>query len=306
MTLSRWRHQAIDTLKDSTPIGVRRALVRSRLKSRLMTAGWRALPDFLILGCQRGGTSSLYKYLGRHPRISPALRKETEYLTINFTRGEEWYRAHFPLRSRITATEMAGRKRLVFEATPDYLLDPRAPQRARDLVPDAKLIVMLREPVARALSHYHHNVRLGLENETFEDALRLEDTRIAEDLERLARGSDDRLNSFRRFTYATRGLYDQQLRRWLDVFPRDQFLFLESERFFADPAHSLAEILDFVGAEKWAPPEFRNYSYDSRGALDYEPLPEEARDLLEGRFSSSNESLRAMLPDRLGWLDRVG
>jgi hypothetical protein len=303
MSLERQRHRAMDALKGQTPPRFRRALVRSRLRMRLWSADWRSLPDFLIIGCQRGGTSSLYKYLGRHPQISPALRKESEYFSVNYTKGEDWYRAHFPVRWRIAASELVGGDRLVFEATPDYLLDPRAPQRARDLVPDAKLIVLLREPGARALSHYMHNMRLGLETEPFELALRLEEARLAEDLQRLTTETDNPLYSFRRYSYVTRGLYSDQVQRWLEVFPRDQFLFLESESFFADPATSLKEILRFVEAVEWSPSEFRNYSYDSRKNVAYEPVPSDVRDFLDRRFASSNETLRSLLPGTLGWLD---
>lgn len=301
--LEKVRNQAVDALKVATPPTVRREIVQRRLQARRISARWRALPDFLIIGCQRGGTSSLYKYLGRHPQIVPALRKETEYFTINYPKGESWYRAHFALRMRLGLGRLSGTRRFTFEATPDYLLDPRAPERVADLLPEALLIVLLREPRERAWSHYRHNVRLGIETETFEDAVRLETERISKDLERLHDWPGHPFKAFRRFSYTKRGMYAEQVQRWLEAFPRDQFLFLESEGFFADPKSVLQEILQFIGAEQWAPLEFRNYSYYSNNAVVRRTLPPNVRDLLDDRFASSNEALRSMIPGVFTWLE---
>jgi hypothetical protein len=101
----------------------------------------------------------------------------------------------------------------------------------------------------------------------------------------------------------TRGLYAEQLTRWFDSYPKERFLFIESERFFSDPASCLAEILDFVGVEPWSPAEFRNYSYSTSGPMEEdEPIPDDARAILDRRFAASNDALRAMLPGVFGWL----
>ena len=100
-------------------------------------------------------------------------RKEVSYFTRHFGRGEAWYRTHFPTRARVAVR----RRRLhaqvrSFEATPDYLFHPLAAARAAQLVPDAKLIALLRDPVERAYSHYRHMVRLGFEDLSFDEAIR--------------------------------------------------------------------------------------------------------------------------------------
>jgi hypothetical protein len=302
VTIERTRHRSADAIKNALPLGVRRAVVKARLRARFWTAPLRVLPDFIILGCQRGGTSSLYKYLGRHPHISPSLRKETEFFTVNYGQGERWYRAHFPLRMRVALSEVSKRPRLVFEATPDYLFDPRAPERVREAIPDARLIVLLREPGHRAFSHFRHNVRLGLEPESFERALELEDERIAEDIARLHSHPDDPVYSFRRYSYITRGLYADQVRRWLDAFPRSQLMFLESERFFAEPEFVLRRILQFVGADEWSPSEFRNYTYGPQVEVGSEHPPPDVRAVMDRRFAASNEELRSIVPGEIRWL----
>jgi hypothetical protein len=294
-----------DALKPLVPIGARRALVRARHRARVTTAQWRALPDFVIIGCQRGGTSSLYRYLGLHPHISPSLRKETEYFTARYSEGESWYRAHFPLVLRHRVAALLGRRRLTFEATPDYLVDPRAPSRCHDLLPDAKIVVLLREPGERALSQFHHNERLGLESESFDRAIELEESRISADLEEMVTDPATSATSFRRFSYLARGDYAEQLERWFEAYPRDRFLILESEEFFSDPDRVLGRVLGFVGAKPWSPPEFRNYSYLERGVVGHEEVPSGLRGTLDDRFAGSNGRLRELIHEDLGWLGQA-
>ncbi|MEN8237955.1 MAG: sulfotransferase [Actinomycetota bacterium] len=301
MNTAKARQSAADALKAVTPLKARRYLVRGRLVARIKTASLRVLPDFVILGGQRCGTSSMYKYLGRHPQIAPSLRKETEYFTIDYDKGEAWYRAHFPLRARRTVARRRGKPLLVFEATPDYLFDPRAPQRVAELLPDAKLVIMLRDPVERAYSHYHHNVRLGLEDLSFRDAIAAEDTRIASDIEAMRLDPLDRVRNLRNYSYVSRGNYGEQIARWLDVFDRDRFLFIIAEDFFEHPGDSLHALEEFVGVDTWSPPEFVNYSYTG-GPTDGNPdLPVDLRLDLEQRFVSSHSDIESLTGISVPW-----
>ncbi len=302
MTPGMLIQKARAAIKAIVPLSARRALVKARHKVRAFTAGSRILPDFVIIGCQRGGTSSLYTYLGQHPDIAPSLRKETEYLTVRYQLGEDWYRAHFPHRLRRWIMAKLGRRLLTFEATPDYLLDPRAAARCAEILPDARIVVLLREPGERAFSQYHHNLRLGLESETFETAIELETIRLEEDLDLLAAGTSSPIKEFRNHSYLRRGEYAEQLERWFDVYPREQILVLESERFFAQPADVLEQILEFVGAKHWLPQEFRNYSYLKSDSSGQKRLPEELRAKFDQRFAEPNRALRALLDEEIEWL----
>ncbi|MFV2000822.1 MAG: sulfotransferase [Acidimicrobiia bacterium] len=261
----------------------------------------RMLPDFVILGGQRCGTSSLYKYLGRHPEIAPSLRKETEYFTIDFDKGESWYRAHFPLEIRRTVAEKRGKTLLTFEATPDYLFDPRAPQRLAELLPEAKLIIMMRDPVERAYSHYRHNVRLGLEDLSFRDAIAAETERVAPDIEMMHRDPLNRVLNFRRYSYMSRGLYSEQLARWFDQFERDRFLIMSAEDFFVHPGNTLHSLEGFVGVDVWSPSEFLNYSYVGASTGENPDLPPDLRHELEQRFVASNADLERLTGAAVPW-----
>ncbi|HET6601380.1 MAG TPA: sulfotransferase, partial [Gaiella sp.] len=241
------------------------------------TSRWRPLPDFLVIGAQKAGTTALYAYLRWHPGITGPSWKEVSFFDRHWWRGEAWYRGQFPLR--------AG-KRLVGEASPSYLFHPRAPERARSLVPNAKLIALVRNPVDRAYSQYQHEVALGREPLSFEDALAAEEERTRGEAERLAADPRAFSRAWWDHTYAARGRYAEQLERWLDVYPREQLLVVATEELGERPAETYASILAFLGA---APHELEEYPrvFDR----DYEPMRAETRVALARSFAEPNRRL---------------
>ncbi len=299
--IDRLRQDASDHLKAIVPMSLRSRVVKWRLAIRNWTGPVRTLPDALVIGGQRCGTSSLYKYLSRHPNVAPSLRKEIEYFSTDYDKGERWYRAHFPWKLRRTLARLRKRPFLTFEATPDYLLDPRAPARARALVPNAKLIVMLREPSERAVSHYHHSVRHGLEDLDLPAALAAEDSRLEGEPERTAADPTTKALPLRRFSYVMRGRYAEQLERWLEHYPRDQVLAIRFDEFTARPTETFERILDFLDLPVWHPPEFRNYSYVGSAEGTYKKAPEDVADYLADRFEKPNAALVDLLGEEFRW-----
>lgn len=280
-----------DVVAARIPLDARHRVAQWRVEARVPTARWRPTPDLLIIGAQRSGTSTLYRHLGRHPDVAEPLRKEVEYFSRRYGRGEAWYRAHFALSSR----RRAGRQRMAFEATPDYLFHPLAAERAADVVPDARLVVMLRDPVARAWSHYHHMVALGHEPLGFDAALDAEVERCAPDRTRLR---DDPLHdpvALLRYSYQARGQYAGQLAAWIDRFGRDRLLVVRSEDFFVDPATTFRRITDHVGLRPWAPQTFVNVSRATRPGPG--PVPAPSRDRLAPTYESSAAALGELLGD---------
>jgi hypothetical protein len=266
-----------------------------RVNARRVGASRRALPDFLIIGTQLGGTSSLYRYLGAHPDVAPSLRKETEYFSTEFHRGEGWYRAHFPWRS--TADGKPARQ--TFEATPAYLLDPLAAPRAAELIPNARIIVMLRDPVDRAFSQYGHNRRLGAETHTFEEAIAAEPVRLRGEYDRTAEDENYEAIPLRRFGYVERGLYAEQLERWLDRF--DDVHVIRSEDFMRDPRPVYRSVLDFLDLSAWEPDAFRNYSYRDPQQRTDSKMPSAVRRDLEVAFAAPNSRLNELLQRDFSW-----
>ena len=286
-----------DAVRTRLTVDQKRRIARARLRLREPTARWRRLPDLLVIGAQRGGTSSLYRYLGGHPQVSPSVRKETEYFSRRYDNGEVWYRGHFPLR----------RSGLTFEATPDYLFHPRAAERAAATVPDARIVVLLREPVERAVSHWQHMTRLGFETLSFRDAIAAEDERIGASYEDVVAGRRVDEGPMLRFSYRARGRYADQLQPWLARYPRDRVLVLRSEEMFADPAPAMVELERFAGISAGRHVSFRNWSAPSAADRPRVPTPtidaadRDALDELRDVFQPQNARLADLLQVEPWW-----
>jgi len=229
--------------------GVARATLRfADSVLRRLTAGLRMLPDFLIIGAQKCGTTALYQYLTEHPCIAAAFVKEVQFFhrADNFERGVNWYRAHFPLRTRRWWRQRLGRGPLLTgEATP-LMFHPHASRRVHELIPRAKLIVVMRNPVDRAYSHYHHQLIRGRETLSFEEAIQAEPQRLAGEFARMESDESYQSRSYTAYSYLARGLYLEQIQRWERYFPRQQILFVSSEQFFADPRTAFAQTIAFL------------------------------------------------------------
>jgi hypothetical protein len=291
-SLPRLRAESIPTLPPPVRIVLRNAVwAYGRATSRI-----RPLPDFLIIGAQKCGTTALYAYLRWHPGIGGPPWKEVSFFDRRYARGEAWYRGQFPSKPwlRIRARR-SGKTPIVGEASPSYVFHPRAPERVHALLPRVRLIVLLRDPVDRALSHYHHEVALGREPLSFEEALDREPERTHAEVPRL---DDPRYFSqaWWDFTYLARGRYAEQLERWLAVFPREQLLVLASEQLRQEPAQTYVRVLDFLGAE---PHELT--SYPTIFTREYAPMAAETRTRLEEYFADHNRRLDALLGEDLGW-----
>lgn len=290
-----------DAVRNRLSMRTRRKLARRRVTMRKLLASYRALPDFLILGAQRCGTSSLYRYLGAHPDIIPSVRKETEYFSRSFHEGEDWYRAHFALRSRVALQRRVRRQdQLCFEATPDYLFYPLVPGRVFSTLPDAKFIVLLRDPVDRAFSHHKHMRRLGFEKLSFEEALAVEEDRISDDLSRIQFEPSYRARAALRYSYLARGRYAEQLERWYDFFSRERFLILDSHAFFTAQKEMLLQVCAFLGVRNWTPGRFKNYSQSTDPGFG-DTVSGGLRKRLEDYFAQPNEDLVNLTGRQYTW-----
>lgn len=282
--LRRWRRRL--------PAPWRARAYNQLLALRRRQSAWRALPHFIIVGAQKAGTSSLYAYLRQHPQIAPAVTKEVHFFDIQFARGMAWYRAHFPLRVRL------GRNRITGEATPYYLFHPLALQRIHWLLPRVKIVVLLRDPVERAISHYFDVVRQGHETLSLGDALAAEDARLRGEQQRLLRHPNANSLPLNRHSYRTRGVYAPQVARLTTLFPAERRLILPSGRFFARPESVLNEIHRFLGIDGgFTPPDLRPRN-TGRYATQIDPT---LRRSLRAFFKPHNLALADLLDDQPAW-----
>ena len=178
-------------------------------------------PDFFIIGAAKCGTSAMYDYLLRHPRLFMSEIKETEYYSKEsiHSKGPEWYRCLFL---------EAGGDQLCGEASTTYTRwphTPDVPDRINRDAPDARFIYVMRHPVQRTFSHYSHHMRLGI-TMTFEEALAKDDI------------------------YVDCSKYMEQIRRYQRFFPRDRFLFLFHDEYRKDPREVLYKVQRFLGIEE--------------------------------------------------------
>ena len=288
-----WRRRVAAAIPDPAKGPIRTA---QRSWSRA-TARLRILPHFLIIGAQRCGTTSLYQYLADHPSVgAPMLGKGAHFFDTHYGEGEAWYRAHFPTRAYQRALERLGRPLLTGEGSPYYVFHPHVPARVEAMLPHVRLVAMLRDPVARAHSHYWHEVARGFEELPFEEALDREPERLGPELERMQ--ADPLYNSFehQHHSYVSRGLYADQLERWFALFPRAQILVLSSSAFFADPDAQYRRVLDFLGLR---PVSLRKY--ETFNPRTYRPMAEATERRLTDYFAEPNRRLYELLDEDFGW-----
>lgn len=232
-----------------TPIELayRNASVLSRAKRELVGRLHQA-PGFLVIGAQKSGTTSLHDLLVQHPSIAGANKKEVHFFDWRYGRGSAWYRAQFPYR-RLGANGIAG------EASPYYLFHPRCAERIAACFPRMKLVAVLREPAARALSHYHHAVRHGYEDRSLSEAIHQEQDMVAREERKLTAAPDYRSIEHRERSYVSRGLYADQLDRYRQHFPASNLLVLNSRELFETPAACVRKCYTFLGVDAdYAPP----------------------------------------------------
>jgi hypothetical protein len=277
-----------------------RRLVKRAAESYLQaTAGVRMHPSFIIVGTQRGGTTSLYRYLASHPGVAPTLvSKGVHYFDVNQERPASWYFGHFPPKAYRTWRQRVRHQRLITgEASPYYLFHPAVPSRVAATLPDVRCIAMLRDPVKRAFSHYHHESEGGYEPlGTFEEALDAEPARLAPEIERLAR--DPLYVSFghQHHSYVARGHYADQLRAWFEAVGRDRFLVITSEEMYRDAARTFAAVEDFLEL-----PHHPLASFAAYNAHAYEPMADATRARLDEHFAGPNRDLVDLLGRDPGW-----
>ena len=263
--------------------------------ARLSTSRLRRLPDFIIIGAQKSGTTSLFNYLSRHPQVIPSFTKEVHYFDggkdpgiDTYARGSGWYRAHFPIKT------MSGRYTLTGEASPLYIFNPAVPQRIFRLLPQVKLIALLRNPVERAVSHYYHERRKGREPLSILEAFDSEAKRIQTALQE----KDYKNLNFINFTYLKRGLYAEQLERYFNFFDKNQILIIKSENFFTNPGRAMIPVCRFLGID-------HNFSFTDlkprNTGKNKKPVAPEVRKYLEDYYSDQNQRLFSLLGNNLGW-----
>ncbi|WP_151526763.1 sulfotransferase domain-containing protein [Serinicoccus kebangsaanensis] len=263
---------------------------------RLVPGLQRVQPQFLLIGGQRCGTTSLFRALMQHPRvIRPSFHKGINYFDVSYHRGPEWYAAHFPLQRRAEAST-APESPVAFEASGYYMFHPWAAERIAADLPDIKLVALLRDPVERAYSAWKHEHARGFETASFEDALELEDERVRPEVTRMRKDPGYYSAVHRHQAYRGRGEYLDQLRRYTSLLSRDQLYVMYSEDFFRDPRGEFSGLCSFLGIDPLETLEAKQYN-----ARPSASMPAAARSRLSAHFAEGRGALEEFVGRPAPW-----
>ena len=239
-----------------------------------------------------GTTRSFFGILElEHPDVVPGYKKEVKFFDGNHHKGLNWYRYNFPLKSEMSDSDMQ-----TGEASPSYVFHPLVPQRIKDALPNVKLVLLLRDPVARAYSHYQGNLRKGQEDLTFEQAIDQEESRLEGEKEAIIADQHYPMYKYLVYSYLARGIYVNQVRNWLESFLREQILILRSEDLFHNPQEVYPRVLEFLGLSGCKLDNYEIFNYGRYSQMDLET---EKR--LREYFNQFNQELYGFLGMDFGW-----
>jgi len=282
------------------------------MSQRVFTRKSRILPNFIIIGAARAGTTSLYAYLITHPNVLTPVKKEINFFNYAYHDNLDWYKIYFST----TVEQIKIKKKnnnsicITGESSPSYFIDPRIPKRIFKKLPNMKLIVLLRNPIDRAISHYHHNVLFGIESLTFEEAINQEDSRINESHSSIKKDNfnhNDTISYFLKllrfqpenyfkFSYLNSGKYFEHIQNWIKIFPKNQLLILKSEDFFNNPKKYFKHVQKFLDL-----PYFDLVNYNRHFEIQYPPINDNLRKSLAVYFKPHNEKLYEFLNEDFCW-----
>lgn len=294
----------VRTLKDRSPRWLLDAANTATRRYAIQTVGDRPNPDFLIIGTKRGGTTSLFNYLLMHPGVLGLFpqnrgKKSTDYFfSSSYGRGDDWYRSHFHTeRHRQAMQRDLGYRPVSGEASPYYVWDPRIASRVASTCPETKAIMLVRDPVKRAWSHYLERTQNGVEPLSFVDALDAEERRLEGELDRMMADPGYHSTAWDWYGYRSRGDYLPQLQRWTETLGTDNLLVVRSEDMYADVQGVVDSVTDFLGLPRHELPTRRTFNASHTSPK----MPPEAVADLRAHFAPKVAELESWLGRDLRW-----
>jgi len=258
-----------------------------------LTGPIRSLPDFIIIGTARSGSTSLYYNICQHPCVLSAAYDELGYFDSNFHLGLNWYRSLFPTLFSKWIVKQKKQFAITGEDTPFYIWNPLVAKRILKILPKIKLIVVLRNPVDRAYSNYHLGIRAGSENLSFEDAIQIE-------LKKLNEINDEFEHNVEKYTiprsYIAKGFYANQLKIWLELFNSEQLIIISTEDLESNPQGTLDRIYDFLKI-----PKNHKLIPEKQKKASYPKMKNETREFLINLYKKNNAELFTMIGQKFDW-----
>jgi len=257
------------------------------------------LPDYYIIGAAKSGTTSLYDYLVQHQCVQPITTKEPRFFDKYYNRGENWYRINFPFTFQKFISEKINKKKFITgDATPRYLDHPHAPHRIKKITPNAKFIILLRNPIDRAYSNYNMRINAKREHLSFEDTIEKERKQGKDEFKKMQQNEEYYSRDYYHNAYLDRSIYVDKLKRWMEVFPKEKFLIIQSEEFFKDTSKMYKEVLEFLNLPNQELPEYKQIG---KAKYKQPKMNSETRKKLVEYFKPHNERLYEFLGRRFDW-----
>ena len=268
---------------------------------RKMTSRLRQLPDFIIIGAGRAGTTALYSYLIQHPLIAAALTDNNEsvadlhFFEYMISNNIQWYRSHFPIL--FSKSNKHKNSFITGEYTSTYMYHPDVPKRIFNLLPKIKLIVILRNPIDKAYSTYQQQFRFGEYTTSFEDTINAEFRRIDlnKDFPELNSNNYD-FENFVAQNIIRHGVYADYLETWLKIFDRKQILILNSDDLKKSTRKTLHRVFNFLNVSNY---DIKDTSQVNVGK--YPPINKITRKKLIEFFKPHNQRLNKLLDTEFDW-----
>ena len=251
----------------------------------------RSLPDFIIIGAVRSGTTSLYYNICQHPCVLSAAYDELGFFDSNFHLGLNWYRSLFPTLFSKWIVKYNKKFAITGEDTPFYIWSPLVAKRILKILPNIKLIVLFRNPVDRAYSNYHLTIREGNENLSFEDAIQVE-----------LKNLDDANNEYdiKKYTipssYIAKGFYADQLKIWLELFNPEQLFIISTEDLESNPQKTLDGVYNFLKISK-----SHKLIPEKKKVASYPKMKNKTREFLIDLYKKKNAELFTMIGQKFDW-----
>jgi hypothetical protein len=253
-----------------------------------ITSSLRVLPDFIIFGTVRSGSTSLYYDICEHPSVLPAAYDEIGFFDSNYHLGVNWYRSMFPKKSDMSKKKIETNYAITGEDTPFYVWKKEVPNRILSHLPDCKLLCILRNPIDRAYSNYHLSRRSNTEKLSFEESIQEEMSRIEKQVQR-----EDFDNTR---SYLAKGLYHLQLVNWYDTFPREKIFVTSTEDLSAEPYKTLNDVFNFLEI-----PDYELKNPQKKKTEKYENMSNKIRNELIKFFMQYNEDLFELIQKKFNW-----
>lgn len=255
-----------------------------------ISAPFRTLPNFIIIGVKRCGTTTLYEQLSEHPCIEKSAHDNLGFFNNNFELGLNWYRSHFVTNSKKRQIEKKYGKFTTYDVTSSYIQNKQTAENIFKTLPNVKLILILRNPSDRAYSEYNQNIIDENESRDFEELIKKEIEEIENTSDENLKFCSDKINLVKK------GIYIKQVLPWLKIFPREQILIISTEELGEKTDETYNKIFRFLELPEY---KIKNKQRYRRGT--YEKMSDEARKILDNFYEQYNNELFQKIEKNFEW-----